>query len=94
MNDLIVRDVQVKIAPTVSEIAKLIWDMDADEQSFLLFLLARKFNNDHAYMQMTHTSESVVKNTYDSEVGRFVDWLQEFLGYEALSEVKADEDSD
>lgn len=30
MNDLIVRDVQVKIAPTVSEIAKLIWDMDAE----------------------------------------------------------------
>lgn len=94
MNDLIVRDVQVKIAPTVSEIAKLIWDMDADEQSFLLFLLAKKFNNDHGYVQMTHTSESLVKNTYDSEVGHFVASLQKFLGYEALSEVKADEDSD
>lgn len=94
MNDLIVRDVQVKIAPTVSEIAKLIWDMDADEQSFLLHLLAKKFNNDHGHMQMAHTSESVVKNTYDSEVGHFVDCLQEFLGYEALSEVNADEDGD
>lgn len=88
MHDLIVRDVQVKIAPTVSEIAKLIWDMDADEQSFLLYLLAKKFNNDHGYMQMAYTAESVVKNTYDYEVGHFVDWLQEFFGYEALREVE------
>ena len=41
MNDLIVRDVQVSITPTVSEIAKLIWDMDADEQAFLLYLWQR-----------------------------------------------------
>ena len=88
MHDLIVRDVQVKIAPTVYEIAKLIWDMNADEQSFLLHLLAKKFNNDHGYEQMAHTSESVVKNTYDAEVGHFVDNLQKFLGYVALKIVR------
>lgn len=94
MNDSIVRDVQVKITPTVSEIAKLIWDMDAEEQSFLLYLLAQKFNNAHGYMQMAYTAESIVKSAYDSEVGHFVDCLQEYLGYEALREVKADAVSD
>lgn len=91
MNDLIVRDVQVKITPTVPEIAKLIWDMDADEQSFLLYLLAKKFNNAHGDMQMSYTAESVVESTYDFEVGHFVDCLQEFLGYEALREVNTDD---
>ena len=37
---------------------------------------------------MSYVSESIVKDTYDLEVGLLIDILQEHLGSEALKEVK------
>lgn len=83
---IIKRKVDVEIQPSVEEIARIIWDMDCEEQALLLEKLSYHFGKVkiNGYMQMLNVAEYVVKRGDSGYVGKFVDDLQEYLGYNAL----------
>lgn len=81
------RIVPIAIEPSVDEIADIIWNMDNEQQAFLLEQLAYKFSEVkmNGYMQMLAISESIKKRNTTGTVGGFIDDLHEYIGYEALT---------
>ena len=81
------RNVPISIEPSVGEIANIIWSMDSDQQAFLLGQLAFKFGEVkmNGYMQMLAIAEDIKKRNAVGTIGRFIDDLHEYIGYDALT---------
>lgn len=88
MTETVNRKIDVAIEPSVSEVAKLIWSMDSDEQAFLLHQLAYHFNKSKmsGYTQMLNIADDVIRRNDVRVVGKFIDDLHEYLGTQGLKE--------
>lgn len=93
MTETINRKIDVAIAPSVGEVAELIWSMDSDEQAFLLHQLAYHFgkNKMNGYMQMLNVADDVIKRNEVKVVGEFIDDLHEYLCKQGLTESEVSE---
>ena len=81
------RNVPISIEPSVGEIADIIWSMDSDQQAFLLEQLAFKFREVRmdGYMQMIAIAEDIKKRNATGTIGGFIDDLNEYISYDALT---------
>ena len=81
------RNVPISIEPSIGEIANIIWNMDSDQQAFLLQQLAFKFSEVklNGYVQMLAIAEDIKKRDLVKNIGSFIDDLYEYIGYDALT---------
>jgi hypothetical protein len=82
------RNVAISIEPSVDEIANIIWSMDSEQQASLLEQLTFIFQEIrmNGYIQMLAIAEDIKKRDMIRTVGKFIDDIHEYIGYDALQE--------